>query len=247
MLSFYYTERVALYVKNKNPLMQTLEEIKETKYVSSINSTIIDDIYIIPGINGKEVNLEKSFSNMHEYNLYNEDYLVFNEIKPSISLTDNKDKIIIKGNKKKQSVSLIFESINNLSNYMYQHKYKVNLLINGETFDNKYELINNSNQVDVYNNVEKYLTKNKINKQLCYIKDIDKIPSICKNKYMFIPTLIINHSNLSSNINKVSSGDIILIKDTLTITELELLIDQISFRNLKIVPLSELINEKNIN
>jgi hypothetical protein len=64
---------------------------------------------------------------------------------------------------------------------------------------------------------------------------------------MFIPTLIINHSNLSSNINKVSSGDIILIKDTLTITELELLIDQISFRNLKIVPLSELINEKNIN
>jgi hypothetical protein len=64
---------------------------------------------------------------------------------------------------------------------------------------------------------------------------------------MFIPTLIINHSNLSANINKVSSGDIILIKDTLTITELELLIDQISFRNLKIVPLSELINEKNIN
>ena len=55
MLSFYYTEKVALYVKNKNPVMKTLKEIQETKYVNYINSTIIDDIYIIPGLNGKEI------------------------------------------------------------------------------------------------------------------------------------------------------------------------------------------------
>ena len=95
MLSFYYTEKVALYVKNKNPIMKTLKEIQETKYVNYINSTIIDDIYIIPGLNGKEINLDKSFSNMHEINTYNEEYLVFNDIKPKVSLEDNKDKIII--------------------------------------------------------------------------------------------------------------------------------------------------------
>lgn len=245
MLSFYYTERVALYVKNKNPLMKTLNEIKETKYVSSINSTIIDDLYIIPGLNGKEVNIDKSFSNMHEYNQYNEDKLVFNEVKPSISLEDNKDKIIIQGNKKKQSVSLIFENVNELSKYLVSKNYRVNLLLNQESYDDKYELINNSNQESVYNNIERYLTKNNLNKNLCYVKDNNEVSPLCINKYLFKPSLIISHSNISTTLNKVSSGDIILIKDTLSLSELELLLNQISYRNLSIIPLSELIAESN--
>lgn len=243
MLSFYYTERVALYVKNKNPLMQTLKDIKETKYVSSTNSIIIDNTYIIPGLNGQEVNLDKSFSNMHKENTYNEDYLVFNELTPLISLKDHKDKIIIRGNKKKQSISLIFESINDLSIYMSKNNYKVNLLINEEHYDKRFELINNANQEKNYYNTDSFLTSNNLNKELCYIKENEDIRSLCKNKYLFKPSLIISHSNLSTNLNKISSGDIILIKDTLTIPELELLIDQIKFRNLKIIPLSELISE----
>lgn len=243
MLSFYYTERVALYVKNKNPLMQTLNEIKETKYVSSINSTIIDDLYIIPGLNGKEVNVDESFSNMHEFNIYDEDNLIFNEIKPNISLEDNKDKIIIQGNKEKQSISIIFENINELSIYMSNNNYKVNLLINKEYYDSKYELINNSNQESIYNNIEKYLNKNNLNKNLCYVKDNNEVSSLCKNKYLFKPTLIINHSNISTNLNKVSSGDILLLKDTLSLKELKILLNQISYRNLSIIPLSELITE----
>lgn len=245
MLSFYYTEKVSLYIKNKNPLMISIKEIKDTKYVSSIDSTIIDNIYIIPGLNGKEVNVDKSFSNMHELNIYNENKLVFNEIKPNISIEDNKDKIIIKGNKEKNSISIIFETNNSLSEYMYNNNYRVNLFINKETYDNKYELINNSNQDTTYNNIEKYLNKNNLNKNLCYIKDETNIPKQCKDKYLFKPSLIISHSNISQTINKISSGDIILIKDTLSLIELELLLNQISYRNLNIIPLSELIDESN--
>ena len=47
LLSFYYTEKVALYVKSNNPLIKTITNIKDSKYVSSINSTIIDNKYII--------------------------------------------------------------------------------------------------------------------------------------------------------------------------------------------------------
>lgn len=242
MLSFYYTEKVALYVKNKNPIMQTLKEIEDTKYVNYVNSTIIDEIYIIPGINGKEVNVDKSFSNMHEINTYNEDYLIFNEIKPTISLEDNKDKIIIKGNKEKQSISLIFEKYNSLSNYLLQKGHKVDILLSEKSYDNNYELINNTNN-SIYYEVEDYLNKNKINKNLCYIKEDTNIPDYCQDKYLFKPSLIISHSNISSTINNITSGDIILIKDTISLTELEIIYNQISYRNLKIIPLSELIEE----
>ena len=48
LLSFYYTEQIALYVKSKNPLVQTIESKKSELYVNSIDSTLIDELYIIP-------------------------------------------------------------------------------------------------------------------------------------------------------------------------------------------------------
>ena len=182
-LSFYYTEKVALFVRNKNPLMKSINEIKDSKYVNSIDSIIIDNLYIIPGINGKEVNSDASFANMHEDKLYIEDKLVFNEIKPTISLEDNKDKIIIKGNSKKNSVSLIFESISDKTKYMLQNNYKVNILINEVINALDYELINNANKEKNYNIIEYFFNDFKINKELCYVKN--EIPPLCRDKYLF--------------------------------------------------------------
>lgn len=244
LLSFYYTEKVALYVKNKNPIMKSIKDLKDTLDVGYIDSTIIDDMYIIPGLNGQELNANRSFSNMQEKSVYDKSKLVFNEVRPVISIEDNKDKIIIRGNKEKNSVSLIFENVNNLSKYLHQNNYKVNVLINSEDYDLNYELINDSNSDKIYNNIETFLTKNKVNKNICYIKS-DEIPKNCKNKYLFKPSLIINHSNISTEKNKISSGEIILIKDSITLTELNIILNQIKYQDLKIVPLSELISENN--
>lgn len=243
ILSFFYTEKVALYVKNQNPIMKSINEIKDTKTVSSIDSQIINDLYIIPGLNGKEVDSDASFSKMHMYDKFSETNLVFNEIKPTISLEDNKDKIIIRGNEEKNSVSLIFESLSTLTTHMIQNNYQVNLLINEEQYDLNFELINNSHNETIYNNIEKFLTKNKINKNLCYVKDDNNISKYCQDKYLFKPSMIISHSSLSSLKSKISSGEIILIKDSLTLTELNILLNQINYKDLKIVPLSELITE----
>ena len=242
LLSFYYTEKVALFVKNKNPIMQSINEVKDSKYVNYINSTLIDDLYIIPGISGKEVNVNSSFNNMQKNKVFNEELLIFNSIKPEISLEDNKDRIIIRGNSERNSVSLIFEEVNNLSKYMLDKEKTVDVLINEEKYDTSYELINNSNNELVYHNIEKYLNKNKINKNLCYVKN-DNIPSLCTNKYLFKPSLIVNHSNLSSIKSKIGSGEIILIQNSLTLSELEILVNQIKYQDLSIIPLSELISE----
>lgn len=241
LLSFYYTNEIALYVKNKNPLLQSINEVKESKYVSSINSTLIDNLYIIPGLNGQEVNVNKSFLSMQKAKEYNDELLVYNIIKPTISLEDNKDKIIIRGNEKKNSVSLIFEEESDLTKYLIANGYQINLLITEEKYNLSYELINNSNTSNTYHNIDKYLNKKKVNKNLCYVKN--NISKLCQDKYLFQESLVINHSNLSLNKNKIHSGEIILVQKTLSISELEILLNQIKYYDLNIVYLSELIKE----
>lgn len=236
LLSFYYTEQVALYIKNKNPIMQTIKELSSSHNRESINCSIIEDIYIIPGYNGKYVNVDKSFYNMVTTQ-YNEELLVFNQIKPNISLEDNKDKIIIRGNHNKQAVSLLFEDINSLSKHMLNNNYLVNVLIEEETYTNKYELINNSKQEYIYKRINRKLDNN-----LCYTNN-DTIPKLCKDKYVFTHSLVLNHSNLSKLLNTISSGDIILIKDSISIEELNLIINQINYKDLSIIPISKLISE----
>jgi hypothetical protein len=223
--------------------MQSIKNVSSTKYVNSINCSIIEDIYIIPGYNGKEVNEEASFSNMKTTE-YNENLLVFNEVKPNISLEDNKDKIIIRGNHKKNAVSLLFENDNYLSKYLIQKNYKVNLLIEEEIYYKDYELINNSNNKNTYKKIDRYLNKNNINKKLCYTND-KTIPSLCNGKYIFTHSLEINHSNLSTQLNTITSGDIILIKDSLSLSELDIILNQISYKDLSIIPISNLISESN--
>lgn len=243
MASFFYTEKVALYVKNKNPIMQSIKEIKDTKYQEAINCSIIEGTYIIPGLNGKYINEDASFYNMVTTN-YNEELLIFNEVKPNISLEDNLDKIIIKGNHNKNAVSIIFETINNLSNYLIKQNLKISLLIKEEQYNSNYELINNSKNEYTYKKIDNYLKKKKITNNLCYTND-DTIPKLCKDKYVFTHSVEVNHSNISTIKNTISSGDIILIKESLTIPELEILINQIKYKDLNIIPISELISESN--
>lgn len=242
-MSFYYTEKVALYVKNKNPIMQEINNNKDSLVVNSIDSELIDTLYIIPGLNGKEVDINKSFSNMIKLETYDENNIIYTQIKPNISLENNKNRIIVRGNSKKRSISIVFEEESDLSKYLVKKGYRPNILISNQKYYKDYEMINNSNNEKEYKSIDKYLSKSKLNKNLCYVKD--NIPSLCENKYLFKTSLTINHSNISSVIKHISSGEIILIQNTLTLAELEVLLNQIKYQNLDIVPLSKLISEYN--
>ncbi len=243
LLSFYYTEKVALYVKNKNPLMQEIKAVKDELYVNFINSQVIDDLYIIPGINGRELNANLSYSKMQEEQVFNENKLIFDTIKPEISIKDNKDKIIIRGNGKKRHVSLVFEDYSNLTKYMGNLKYEIDVLISKEEYNEQYELINNAKVEETYKNIDSFLKKQKKDNNLCMTLN-DELPSLCKNKYIFKPSLIVSHANISTAKKEITSGEIILVKNSLSITELNVLINQIKYQDLKIVPLSTLISEE---
>ena len=98
IFSFYYTDKLVLLVQENNPIMKKIEDEKSKLDVSYVNA-IIENDRIIPGKNGLEINDKKSFSLMKSFGTFNSYYLVYEQVKPKISLENNKDKIITSGNK----------------------------------------------------------------------------------------------------------------------------------------------------
>jgi hypothetical protein len=244
VLSFYFTDKIMLFIDNKKPLMK---EIKlksfnyETKYVNSV----INDNTIIPGIDGKKIDPYKSLIKMEDFGQFNDNYLVYINIKPPISLNDHKDKIIIKGNSMKRSVSLILEENKEHEDYFNNLKIKYDLLSSEETnFHIQREYLNGMLNKTKFLNVNALLNKHKLNSKICLISYNNK--DVCENKKYFLVQESYNTSlNITLLLQKINSGDIIVIKKNTSLQNIDLIIAEIKRQNLKIIYLSELISEKN--
>ena len=116
IFSFYYTEKVALYVQNNTPLKKEIMSYKNSNNINYVNA-IVDGEYIIPGINGLEINVDKSYNKMKSINVFSENYLVYDQVKPEVSTSDFKYKIINGGNPNKNGVSIIINNNNSISSY----------------------------------------------------------------------------------------------------------------------------------
>lgn len=243
LFSFYYTEKIAVIMQNKSPIMQNINEVEQNYKVSAVNATVKEN-YIIPGIMGRMVNKTKSYVNMKAFGIFNEYYLIFDEVKPEVSLQDNKDKIIKEGNKNKKAIALLLEDGNeSIKNYLKKNGIKANLLITESTYENNnfFEQINNDKVK--YKNVESLLNKNNQNKNICYVKDLDKNYCVKEQKYLVEETYPLTNNNIVEIKSKLDSGAIILIKKNATLEHLQLLVKEINFKGLQIVTISELIME----
>ena len=78
VFSFYYTDKVSNIIKNNDPIMNRIDNIKDTLTVSKVDPIIYDDEYIT-GINGCVVNKEESYKKMKSNGEYNEDLIVMKE------------------------------------------------------------------------------------------------------------------------------------------------------------------------
>lgn len=245
VFSFYYTEKIALIVLNKNPLMQSINEQKEYYDVGYVNAVIEGD-YIIPGINGLEVNARESFYQMQELNVFNEYYLVYEQVSPEVSLEDNKDKIVRQGNSKLKQVVLILSDISDISEYLRSNNYKADLLVDIDSYekDSYFEVINN--EIDAFDSLENTLNLNKENKNICVMNDRNYELCLKKEKYLVEPTITLNSTNYIDVKNKIDSGSIILIDSSARLSDAKLLLKEIKYKNYDIVYLSEMISEENI-
>lgn len=240
VLSIIYTENINNLIISNTKLFDEIKTTKDNYYIKSINASIIDD-YIIPGMNGMSVNVFESYNNMEEINVFNEDYLLYNEIIPDISIKNNKDKIIYKGNSIKNAVSIILQDNITLINYSLKLNIPINRLttINSYNESNNYEQINND-----YKYYKKLERRMKQPSSICVIND--NILDLCKtyNKYLIKPSININKNNIAKSIKLIEAGDIINISDNISLTEYKLIINQIFYKNLKIINLTTLISEE---
>lgn len=243
--SFYYTEKAAEIVLNKNPLMVTINEEAKNYNVEFVNAQIKDN-YIVPGLNGLMVNTKESFYKMQESDIFNKYFLVYNQVKPDISLEDNKDKIINKGNSKLKKVSLVLESDGKIGEYLKNKQIKADLLVALDTYKPKGFFENINNDFSNFKSLENTLNLNKENKNICVVNNSNL--EICKKnkKYLVEPTLTLKNANLSEIRKYIDSGSIIFISSSANLSDVLLILKEISYKDLEIVFLSELINEKRI-
>lgn len=258
--SFFYTDRVMEVIADNDPLKNEIINLSNN-YKLSNNEAIVTDDTIIPGSNGREVNIDKSYKKMRTGNVFNDKLLVFNVLYPEYRLKDNIDKYIINGNVNKKEVSILFiinndNNLDKIINILDNKNTKANLFIEYNYLFNNISKIKKYNSNNIYsysnkyiydtlvisNNIINRISNNKANYCLTKIKDKDNLNTCSySNMFTIIPSIIGNYNDIK---NKLSNGSIILLDTNInSVNELSYIIDFINGKGYSIVGLDELLNE----
>ncbi len=134
IFSILYVKNGVYFIRENDFLMKTIKKKQSDYYIKPINP-IITEHTIIPGINGRKINLQKSYNNMKGINEFKESLLVFDKIKPNKTIKNIYDKIIVSGNAKTKHIYLI-TSLDN------KYCYTEDLTIKKECIqNNKYTIL----------------------------------------------------------------------------------------------------------
>lgn len=265
--SFYYTDRAADIVKRNDPIMKSILANSQNYYVEPVSAFINGD-EITVGINGKKVDIDKSYQNMKKIDKYNESMLVFNEVIPDISLTSQFDKYIVGGNINKKQVALVFKVndsyyVETVNNILLDKNVLATFFMDGSVVENNMEdvleLVSNGYEIENLgydgsytiekigwtNNMISSLTNE--NTKFCYTDyKISDILELCRNYKMYTikPTISVNNYPFTTVKNELESGSIISFNlNEQTLKELPSIISYIKQKGYDLVTLDELISE----
>lgn len=241
--SFYFTDKVSLLVAGKSELMQEIKAVSSVYEETAVDAIIDEeDNTIVPGLFGRTVNREESYMNMHDFGSFNENYLIYDYIKPEKSLDDNKDKFIKSGNKNKRQVSIIVDENEEALKYLKDKKIVFNMTTREiRESDESIELINSASTKDKFNSIN---SKLKNESKLC-LKDIGDMNLCKKNGYYLVDAKIkLNASNMLEVKNAIGPGSIILLTSSAKVSNIEILLNELEYKDLEVVHISQLIDEK---
>lgn len=265
--SFFYTEKTVNVVREYDDIMITIKEKQKEYKIKPIDATIKENT-IIPGVSGKSININKSYSKMKRYGNFNDTLLVYEKIDPTISINKNLDKYIIKGNETKNMISLLFlvkndDNIDPILTILKGKKVKANFFINSnwlEKNENKLKeivleghTIGNLGVNGIYTDSNyswldhKIKTVSKKEFGYCYneIEDNQSL-KLCEGykNYTIRPNIIINRNPLSEIKEKISPGSIISLPINQEVfSQLGLIIEYIQSKGFNVTTLENHLKE----
>lgn len=260
--SFYYTEKSVDLVKNTDPIMKEIKQQADAYKVEVTNALIKED-EVISGYNGLEIDYEKSYQAMKRFGKYNKDSIVLKEIMPTISIKENYDKYIVKGNYLKDTVGLVFvldelKDINRVTNILESKNVTATFLTSNKYLEDNpkviYELAkeNYEIQLKIKEEDELILARNTLKNVInysgdyCYLeKKNDKILNICEKAKMHTVLPTITVSTFKDLKDNLESGAIIKINNN-EIKELSTIINYIKQRGYEFESLFYLLSEDRI-
>ena len=246
MISIIIYNQTTYIIKNNDKLMIEIKN-KELQYYIQPQNAIIDKETIVPGINGKKVDIKKTYEAMKKIKEFNEKYIIYKEITPEVTINKNKDKYIISGNPNKKEISIIIEIQNNtdIEEILKIIKHN-NIEITLQVDENNKSI--NQNQTKQY---ETENTNTQKTRKLCILEEPNekKLKKCSKqNKKTIIPNIVITHRLLSTIKQTIKPGQIIKIRaNESTINEMDATIKYIKSKGFAIKKTIEHISEKNNN
>lgn len=264
--SFIFTEKTAITLRDNDSLMKVIKEQSDLYKIESQNAVVKEDT-IIPGLNGKSVNNNKSYDKMKRLGEFNESLLIYDLILPEISISKNYNKYIISGNPRKNMVSLIIKvdtnsNIDAILN-LVDSNTPLNFFIDGSWLENNedglkkltnlnYNIGNLSYNGDYSDSGYVWINTiiNKYSRQTnnyCYLEEKQaeylKICSLQKS-YTIMPSIVTKSNPLIEIKNNLSAGDIISLElSSQTLKELPLIINYINSKGYQLVTLDEHLSE----
>ena len=141
--SFMYKEEVLMTSKLSDNLLEEIKNKCDKYKIKPIDAIVRDDT-IIPGINGREINILESYEKMKEIGYFNDKLIVYNDLVVSNPLKINKDKYIVSGNKSKKEVALIFivnKDIYKIVKILNKENAKATFFIDSDYLENNHNYV----------------------------------------------------------------------------------------------------------
>lgn len=262
IVSFTYHSEVEKVVLMSDDLLDEIK-LKAPNYKQDKKEAIITNNAIVPGINGMEVDINKSYNAMKQEGFFNENKLVYKKDLVTNKLQNNKDKYIVNGNQTLKQIALVFkidlnDDTDKLVKILKQNKAKATFFVESqyakENIDKLKKIVSETYTIGNLSNNDDYIwlktlvTSSKYQKNnYCITEKEDKLRlDFCAkyNDYTIMTEEIIKDTPFIKVKNNLTNGKIIYFDVNLKLeNELSNIVTYIISKGYDLVSLEKLLQE----
>ena len=180
----FFSNTMIMKYNEKDPLMLEIKENSMKYSIEPVNA-IIEDNTISSGTYGKKVNILKTFHEMKKYGAYNELLMVFQDVKPAVSIDDYYDHYLVRGNGLKREVAFLFiirdeKEFYNITSYLKNKRIPATLFLDGTLLEKQSSSISRMNSFEI-----ELLNYNQSFEEVFFKTSLSYLEVLTKNKPLF--------------------------------------------------------------